>query len=325
MKAIVYKIYGPPNVLQLKEVETPNPKENEVLIRVKATTVNRTDCAQLRAKPFVMRFFTGLFKPKRTILGTTFAGTIEAVGKSVDCFKVGEDVFGLDDNGLSSHAQYITLSADKALTTIPEKITYQQAVACTEGEHYAYNFINKAKIKKGQIVLVNGATGAIGTAAVQLLKYFGAEVVAVCNTKNLELVKSLGADRVIDYTKEDFTKETYEYDFIFDAVGKSTFARCKPLLKVGGAYLSSEAGVLAKNIFLAIFTKIIGEKKVKFTIPVDTKGSVLLIKKLMEQGFYKPVIDRVYTLENIQEAFSYVETGQKTGNVVISVEHHVNA
>ncbi|MFT4942242.1 MAG: NADPH:quinone reductase-like Zn-dependent oxidoreductase, partial [Paraglaciecola sp.] len=293
MKAVIYKKYGSPDVLQLKEVAKPIPLENEVLIIVKATTVNRTDCAQLRAKPFIMRFLTGLFKPKRPILGTTFAGKIEAVGKGVVSFKVGDDVFGFDDVGLNSHAQYMTLSVDKALTTIPDKITYEQAAASTEGEHYAYNLINKINLESGQIVLVNGASGAIGSAAVQLLKYFGADVVAVCNTKNLELVKSLGADKVIDYTKEDFTKEEHEYDYIFDAVGKSTFAKCKPLLKRGGVYISSEAGAMAQNIFLALFTPIFSDKKVKFPIPIDIKGSVILIKKLMEQGIYKPVIDRV--------------------------------
>ena len=324
MKAVIYTKYGSPDVLQLIEVEKPIPLDNEVLIIVKATTVNRTDCAQLRAKPFIMRFLTGLFKPKRPILGTVFAGKIEAIGKGVVSFKVGDDVFGLDDVGLNSHAQYMTLSVDKALTTIPEKITYEQAAASTEGEHYAYNMINKVNLEGGQLVLVNGATGAIGSAAVQLLKYFGADVVAVCNTKNLELVKSLGADKVIDYTKEDFTKEDHKYDYIFDTVGKSTFAKCKPLLKPGGVYISSEAGAMAQNIFLALFTAIFCEKKVKFPIPIDIKGSVLLIKKLMEQDIYKPVIDRVYALEEIKEAYRYVETGQKTGNVVITVEHDVS-
>ncbi len=294
MKAIVYTKYGPPDVLHLKEVDIPVPTENEVLIKVKATTVNRTDCAQLRARPFIMRFFTGFFKPRRTIPGTTFAGTIESLGTSVSSFKIGDNVFGLDDNGLSSYAQYTTFSVNKALAIIPAKFTYEQAVACTEGEHYALNFINKVSIKEGQVVLVNGATGAIGSAAVQLLTYFGADVVAVCNTKNLDLVKSLGATRVIDYTKEDFTKYDQEFDYIFDAVGKSTFAKCKPLLKDGGAYISSEAGAWAQNIFLAFFTRMFSSKKVIFPIPTNINGSLIFIKKLMQQGFYKPVIDRIY-------------------------------
>jgi len=322
MKAIVYKKYGPPDVLQLKEVEKPTPKDNEVLVRVNATTVNRTDSAMIRAKPFIMRFFTGLFKPNNPILGTEFAGKIEAVGKDVMSFKVGDKVFGLNDNGLSSHAQYMTILEDKALTIIPENITYEQAAASTEGAHYAFNFINKVTIKSGQKVLVNGASGAIGSAAVQLLKYFGANVDAVCNTKNIELVKSLGADKVFDYTKEDFTKDDQKYDFVFDTVGKSSFAKCKPLLQPGGIYISSELGYMAQNIFFALVTPVIGNKKVRFPLPVDCKRSVLFIKKLIEEGKFKAVIDRKYSLEQIVEAYKYVETGQKTGNVVITVEHN---
>ena len=319
MKAIVYTKYGSPDVLRFEDIEKPIPKDNELLIQVHATTVNRTDCAQLRAKPFIMRFFTGLFKPRKTILGTAFSGRVEAVGKAVNEYQVGDSIFGLDDDGLSSHAEYMALSADKALTKIPENITYEQAAASTEGAHYAYNFINKVNIESGQLVLVNGATGAIGSAAVQLLKYFGADVVAVCNTENMELVKSLGANRVIDYTKEDFTKNNQKFDFIFDAVGKSTFTKCKPLLKSRGVYISSEPGAMAQNIIFALITPILGNKSVKFPIPTDIKGSVLFIKKLMEQESYMPIIDRKYPLDNIAEAYRYVETGEKIGNVVITI------
>ena len=320
MKAIVYTKYGSPDVLQLKEVEKPTPRDNEVLIRVFATTVNRTDCAMLRAKPFFMRLVTGLFKPNKTIPGTDFAGQIEAAGKDVISFKVGDKVFGFDDNGLNSHAQYLTLAEDKALITIPKNISYEQAAASSEGAHYAYNFINKVNIKSGQKILVNGATGAIGSAAVQLLKYFGADVIAVCNTKNLELVKSLGVNKVINYIKEDFTKEDKKYDFIFDTVGKSSFTKCKPLLKPGGVYISSELGWMYQNIFFALITPILGNKKVIFPIPLDIKGSLVLIKKLIEQGKFKAVIDRKYPLEQIAEAYRYVEEGQKIGNVVIALE-----
>ncbi len=257
MKAIVWTKYGPPDVLQLKEVEKPIPKDNEVLIKIHATTVNRTDCAMLRAEPFISRFVTGLFKPNKPIQGTEFAGKIEAVGKNVSSFKVGDMVFGFDDNNFGSHAQYMTILEDKALTTIPKNMTYEQAAASTEGAFYAYNFINKVNLKSGQKVLVNGATGAIGSAAVQFLKYFGANITAVCNTKNIELVKSLGADKVIDYTKEDFTKDDQKYNFIFDTVGKSSFAKCKPLLQPDGVYISSELGSMAKNIFFALITSII--------------------------------------------------------------------
>jgi NADPH:quinone reductase-like Zn-dependent oxidoreductase len=328
MKAIVYTQYGPPEVLQYKEVERPVPNDNEVLVRVRATTVNRTDCANLRAKPFIMRFSMGLFKPKNPILGTEFAGDIETVGKAVTSFKVGDKVFGFDDSGISSYAEYMVISEDKALTTIPKDITYKQAAACIEGAHYAYNFINKVDLKSGHKVLVNGASGGIGSATVQLLKYFDADVTAVCNTKNIELVKSLGANKVIDYTKEDFTKDNEKYDFVFDSVGKSSFGKCKPMLKPGGVYMSSELGWTVQNLFFALITAIFGslpgqaEKKVKFPYPPNIKRSVLLIKKLIEEGKFKSVIDRSYPLEQIAKAFRYVEKGQKTGNVVITLENN---
>ena len=328
MKAIVYTKYGPPDVLQLIEVEKPIPKDNEVLVKVYATTVNRTDCATIRAIPFFVRIATGLFRPKKQIPGTEFAGEIEAIGKSVSSLKAGDSVFGFDDSGSESHAQYMTISEDKALT-IPKDITYEQAAASTEGAHYAYNFINKVNPKKGQNVLVNGATGAIGSAAVQLLKYYDLNVTAVCATKNIELVKSLGADRVIDYTKEDFTKDDQKYDFVFDTVGKSSFFKCRTLLKPGGVYISSDLGYLAQNIFLPLITPIIkpliGNKKTVFPMPIDIRRSLLLIKKLIEEGKFKTVIDRSYPLEQIVEAYRYVEKGQKTGNVVITVEHNNKA
>ena len=319
MKAIVHKKYGPPDFLQLKEVEKPTPKDNEVLIRVHATTVNRTDCAMLRAKPFIMRFFTGLFKPKIPVLGTEVAGNIEAVGKDVKSFKIGDKVFGFDDGGLSSHAQYITLSENKALTTIPNNLTYEQAAASFEGAHYANNMIKKVDLTSEQKVLVNGETGAIGSAAVQLLNYFGANVTAVCNAKNFELVKSLGATKVVDYTEEDFTKSNEKYHYVLDTVGKSTFSKCKPLLLSGGVYISSELGSMAQNLFFAIITPMMGSKKVIFPIPTDTRGSILFIKKLMEQGKFNSVIDREYPLEQITDAFRYVEKGFKKGNVVITL------
>ena len=328
MKAIVYTKYGPPDVLQLIEVEKPIPKDNEVLVKVYATTVNRTDCATIRAIPFFVRIATGLFRPKKQIPGTEFAGEIEAIGKSVSSLKAGDSVFGFDDSGSESHAQYMTISEDKALT-IPKDITYEQAAASTEGAHYAYNFINKVNPKKGQNVLVNGATGAIGSAAVQLLKYYDLNVTAVCATKNIELVKSLGADRVIDYTKEDFTKDDQKYDFVFDTVGKSSFFKCRTLLKPGGVYISSDLGYLAQNIFLPLITPIIkpliGNKKTVFPMPIDIRRSLLLIKKLIEEGKFKTVIDRSYPVEQIVEAYRYVEKGQKTGNVVITVEHNNKA
>jgi len=214
----------------------------------------------------------------------------------------------------------MTLSEDNAIATMPPDVTFEQAAASIEGAHYAYNFINKVKIKSGQSVLVNGATGAIGSAVVQLLKYYDANVTAVCNTKNTELIKSIGADKVIDYFKEDFTKSGEKYDFVFDAVGKSTFAKCKPLLKSGGVYISSELGPGNQNPFLALVTPLMGDKKVIFPIPTDKRKSVFLIRELMEKGKFKPLIDRKYPLEQIADAYSYVLTGEKTGNVLIILD-----
>jgi len=323
VKAIVYTKYGPPEVLQLKEVAKPIPKDNEVLVKVYATTVNRTDYATIRGIPFFARLFTGMFKPKKQIPGTEFAGKIEEIGKNVKSLEVGDKVFGFDDQGSGSHAQYMTISEEKALTTIPRNITYEQAAASTEGAHYAYNFIKKVNLKSGQKVLVNGATGAIGSAAVQILKYFDVNVTAVCNTENIELVESLGANKVIDYTKEDFTKGEEKYNYVFDTVGKSSFAKCRPLLQSGGIYISSDLGYMAQNVFLPFITPIIkpmlGNKKTIFPIPTDVRRSIFFIKKLIEEGKFKTVIDRSYPLEQIIEAYKYVEKGQKTGNVVITM------
>lgn len=320
MKAAVHETYGPPSVLQIKEVDKPSPKDHEVLIRVYATTVNRTDSAMLSADPFIMRFFTGLVRPRRPIPGTDFAGQIEAVGKNVSNFQVGDKVFGFQDMGISSQAQYMCLAADQALALMPADSSYPQAAASLEGVHYAYNFLNKVSLKPGQKVLVNGATGAIGSAMVQLLKYYGAEVTAVCGTKNVDLVYTLGADKVIDYQTTDFTKSAGKYAFVFDAVGKSTFGQCKPLLESGGIYISSELGPMVQNPFLALISPLLGDKKVIFPIPSDCKRSVLLIKKLSEEGKFKAVIDRQYPLEEIADAYTYVATGQKIGNVVIKID-----
>lgn len=319
MKAIVYHEYGPPDVLTLQEAENPIPKENELLVKVSAATVNRTDCAMLRAKPFIMRFMTGLFKPKNPILGTEFVGTIEDVGSKVTSYNVGDKVFGFNDLGVSSYAQYLTIKADSSLAILPNNFSFEQVVGSIEGAHYAYNMLNKVAIKKGQKVLVNGATGAIGSAAVQLLTYYGLDVTAVCNAENSALVKSLGATRIIDYTIEDFTKSNETYSYIFDAVGKSTFAKCKPLLESNGAYISSELGPYVQNLYLPLVTKFWETKRVKFPYPSDINRSILLVKKLMEEGKFRTVIDRKYPLDEIAEAFKYAESGVKIGTVVITI------
>lgn len=319
MRAIVNTEYGPPEVVQLKEVEKPIPKNNEVLIKVYATTVNRTDCGFRSAEYFIIRFFSGLFKPKNKTLGNEFAGEIEAIGKDVISFRTGDKVFGYNDTKFGAHAEYMTLAENDAIATMPGNLTYEEAAPITEGGHYALCDIRAAKIKSGQKVLINGATGAIGSAAVQLIKYFGGEVTAVCDTKNIDLVKSLGADVVIDYTKQDFTKTSQTFDLVFDAVGKSSFGQCKSILKKRGIYISTELGKNAENIFFALSTQISGGKKVLFPIPTISKEDVVFLKELVEKEKYKPVIDRRYTLEQIVEAYKYVETGQKIGNVVITL------
>jgi len=322
MKAIIHTRYGPPEVLQLKEVPKPTPKDNEVLIKVHATTVNRTDCGFRSAEYFISRFFSGLFKPNNQILGNEFAGEIETIGKAVKSFKPGDKVFGYNDISFGAHAEYMTMAEDSYITTMPPSITYEEAAPITEGAHYALCDIRAAKIKSGQKVLVNGATGAIGSAAVQLITYFGAEVTAVCNTKNIALVKSQGAHHVIDYTQQDFTRLDVKFDVVFDAVGKSSFGKCKPLLKKNGIYMSTELGYMSQNPFLALITPLFGGKKVLFPLPSISKEDVEFLKELVVTKKFKPVIDRSYPLEQIIEATRYVETGQKTGNVVITVNHN---
>ena len=322
MKAVVYEKYGAPDVLELKEVEKPVPKDNEVLIRVHATTVNRTDCGFLRAKPFIVRFFSGLTKPRNTILGNEFAGEIEAVGKDVTTFKVGDKVFGFSGDNFGAHAEYITMPEDGVLATMPSRMTYEQAAPSNEGAYYALVDIKAAHIESGQKVLINGATGAIGSSAVQLVKYIGAHVTAVCDTKRIDMVKALGADRIIDYTKEDFTKLDEKFDVVFDAAGKSWFFKCRRLLKPGGYFVSTELGPFLQNPLFAVWTALFGSfggKKALFPIPRHSKEYIEYFKKLIEEGKFKPVIDRAYSLEEVADAFRYVETGEKTGNVVITV------
>ena len=253
-------------------VDTPTAKDNELLVRVHATTVNRTDCGYRAAKPFFIRLFSGLLRPKASVLGNEFAGNVEAVGGDVTSFAVGDRVFGYVEGRFGAHAEYLTIPEDGSVATMPANVTFEEAAAGTEGSHYALSFIRKAKVRSGQAVLVNGATGAIGSAAVQLVKSLGAEVTAVCGTENVALVKGLGADRVIDFKAEDFTSDEQTYDVVLDAVGKSTFGRCKRLLKPGGIYLSSELGARAQNPMLALITPLFGGKRVMFADPAGQPG-----------------------------------------------------
>jgi NADPH:quinone reductase-like Zn-dependent oxidoreductase len=317
MKAAIRKKYGPPETLKVETIDKPVPKENEVLIRVYATTVNRTDCAVLTGKPWIMRLFTGLFQPKNPTPGTDFAGIVVAIGKNVSQFQVNDKVWGFNDEGLGSQAEYMCLSTEAAVSRMPENSTFEQAAASLEGAHYAYNFINKINIQPGQKILVNGATGAIGSALVQMLKYLGAHVTATCSTPYLTRIQALGTDRIIDYTRQDFTKDTNQYDLVLDAVGKSTFSQCKGLLREKGVYISSELGPWVQNPLLALTTPLLGGKKVIFPVPSNIKGSMAFIHDLIEKGKFQPLIDRNYPLEDIAAAYQYVASGQKIGNVVI--------
>jgi len=326
MKAMIYTKYGSPDVVELKDIEKPTPKDNEVLVRVCATTVTATDSAFRKGEPFITRAFTGLIKPKITILGDMLAGEIEAVGQNVKLFKSGDQVFGSTGPGFGAHAEYICLPEDGALAIKPANMTYGEAAAVCDGALTALPFLrDKANIQRGQKVLINGASGSIGTVAVQLAKYFGAEVTGVCSTTNLELVKSLGADKVIDYTKEDFTKSGQTYDIIFDAVGKSSFSRCKSALTQNGVYLST--ALTMATLPQALWTSMIGGKKAMVAAtglrPAGERAKDLIfLKELIEGEKLKSVIDRRYPLEQIAEAHRYVDKGHKKGNVVITVEHN---
>lgn len=320
MKAAVRSKYGLPGDLCIKELDIPAPREDEVLIKVHATTVNRSDCHVLSGKPFFMRFFTGLFKPRASVTGSDFTGQIHAAGVAVRSFKPGDKIMGFGDVfGCGSHAQYFILPEKKAMESMvimPEKLTYEEAAACLEGAFYSGSTMMQLKPTPGQKALVNGATGAIGSSSVQFLKYYGVYVTAVCGAENFGLVSSLGADKLIDYKTQDFTKDNELYDYIFDDVGKASFLRSKPILKKNGVF-SSSGGI--KYLFLALITKPFGGKKVIFLPPKNIKATLSFIKELIGKGSFRPVIDRKYPLEKIVEAYQYVAAGQKIGTVIITM------
>ena len=319
MKAAVHTAYGPPGVVRILDVAKPSPGRGEVLVKVHAATVNRTDCAFRSGTPRAARVVYGPLRPRASVLGSEFAGVVEAIGSHVTSFDVGDQVFGYNEGPFGAHAEYMTVPAAGSIASLPANTTYEQAAPGTEGSHYALSIIRKARVRAGQDVLVNGATGAIGSAAVQLVKGLGANVTAVCATDHLELVRGLGADRVIDYTVEDFTRDAQTYDLVLDSVGKSSFARCKRLLKPHGVYCSSELGRAAQNPALALITPLLRGRRVVFPIPTHDQAMVGHFKDLIESGQFTPVIDRRYPLDRIVDAYTYVETGQKIGNVVISV------
>jgi NADPH:quinone reductase-like Zn-dependent oxidoreductase len=318
MRAVVHDRYGPPEVLRVEEVERPVPGDDEVLVRIHATTVARMDCAFRRARPFVFyRFITGPRRPRRRILGSELAGEIAAVGAAVTEFAVGDRVFGSSGLGFGAHAEYICLREGALLAPMPAGMRFQEAAAVCDGALKALIALRRAGLREGQRICVYGASGAIGTAGVQLAKDLGAEVTAVCNTGNLELVRSLGADRVIDYTREDFTRTGQTYHVVFDAVAKHSFRRSRDSLEPGGTFIATDG---VENVILALWTSRIGDRRVLFPVARPTRQDVLFVKDLIEAGRYRAVIDRCYPLEQVVEATRYVETEQKSGNVVLTVD-----
>ncbi len=317
MKAIVCTKYGPPEVLMLREVEKPVPGDNEILIRIHATAVSSGDIRLRKADPFAVRFFFGLTKPKKSILGFALAGEVEAIGKDVKLFKEGDQVFGTTGLRLGAYAEYKCLPEKSALAIKPNNMTYEEAAAIPFGGTTALYFLRKGNIRNRQKVLVYGASGAVGTAAVQLAKCFGAEVTAVCSATNLEMVKALGADKVIDYAVTDFTKSGENYDVIFDTVGKSSFSGCIRSLTQKGFLILASAG--PSQMFQGLWTSMTSSKKIISGVVSEKPEDILFLKGLLEERRLKPVIDRTYPLEQIADAHRYVELGHKKGNVVITL------
>jgi NADPH:quinone reductase-like Zn-dependent oxidoreductase len=326
MKAILHTKFGPPDELQLKEVEKPAPEDNEILIRVRATTVTSTDC-NVRNYTFVpgvfqvpaRLFMFGVFKPRINILGIDLAGEVEAVGKDVRRFSAGDPVFGTPGMSFGAHAEYVCVPEDGALTIKPANMAWEEGAAIFLGASTALFYLrDKGNIQAGDRILIYGASGAIGTYAVQLAKYFGAEVTGVCSTTNLEMVKSLGADKVIDYTKEDYAEGGETYDLVLDTVGKTSFSCCKKVLKQKGVFLPVLMDVT--ELLQIAWTSITGGKRVKGGVAGESVEDLEFFKDLFEAGNLKPVIDRCYPLEQTAEAFRYVEKGHKKGNVVITLE-----
>ena len=323
MKAVVYDRYGPPDVLHIEDVAKPEPTEDELRVRVRAAAVTRGDCATRDANrrsgalvTLVSRLVSGVRRPRQPILGSEFAGEVEALGAAVDDFAVGDRVFGSTGFRFGAHAEFVCVRRDSRVAPMPAGLTFEQAAAITDGGLNSLWCLRLAQPLEERKVLVYGASGAIGSAAVQLAKHFGADVTAVCGTKNVELVRTLGAGAVIDYMKEDFTRNGRTYDVIMDAVGKHSFRRCKGSLNPGGRYLATDG---LDNLVLSMWTARFGDKRVIFKLPPRyTRQDVFFLKELVESGRFHPVVDRSYRLEEVIEASRYVETEQKTGNVILT-------
>lgn len=330
MKAAVTRRYGRPEEVRIEEVPRPIPAVDELLVRVRATTVNRTDCGYRGGKPFIIRFFSGLRRPKTPIWGTEFAGVVEAVGTEVTGYTVGDRVLGYCEGTFGAHAEYMTVKADRPLVMkIPDGATFAEVAPSTEGAHYAMGFLRRAGIEPGSDVMIYGASGAIGSAAVRFAKIMGMRVTAVCGSNAMAIVERLGADRVIDYQAEDIYADDQRYDLIVDAVGKRSFLRMRRLLKPKGIYTASERPLLSKpGLFAPVFigwlltswiTRLFRGRRMMFVAPHQDPEGLRIIREAIAVGEFRPVIDRTYRLEEIAEAYRYVETGQKVGNVVIEV------
>lgn len=330
MRAAVSTRYGPPEVVEVRKVQRPAPADDELLIEVRATTVNRTDCGYRAGKPFLIRLFSGWRRPKVPVLGTEFAGVVEATGIGVTSFGVGDRICGWCEGTFGAHAEYMTIRADRPLNClIPQGVAFEEAAPSTEGSHYALSFLRRAGVEAGQDVMIYGATGAIGSAAVQLAKGLGLRVTAVCGTGHVDLVKELGADRVIDYMSEDYTMDIGRYDLVIDAVGKSSFWKCRRLLKPKGIYTASDRPWARKpGLFIPVFlgwllvsgaSRLLQGRRQMFVGPNSDPEGLRWLKDQIESGVFRPLIDRTYPLDEIVDAYRYVETGQKIGNVVITV------
>ncbi len=326
MRTVEHKNYGPPHVLSIKETSKPILKANEILVKVKATTVNRSDCAILRAQPIIMRLMTGVFKPKLNTTGTDFSGVVVETGSEVKKFKAGDKLFGFNDNGLSSHAEFLAIGEDAPIHIVPESVTFEAAAASAEGFHYAYNMANKVSLQDGQKAFVNGGSGAIGSALIQILEYFKIEVWASASEEAIGKVQKLGAKKVLNYKSENFTRLSQKFDYVFDAVGKSHFSACKTILKGDGIYISSELGPGMENLYLPIWGKLYSKKRRKqrvlFPFPFNIKRSLAMAAELLEKKEFNPLIDKSFDLEQIVEAFVYAESGQKLGNIILYPVKH---
>jgi NADPH:quinone reductase-like Zn-dependent oxidoreductase len=313
VRAVVHDRYGPPEVLRVDEIERPTPADDELLVRVRATTVTQTDCHMRRARPLFWRFMLGFRRPRRRVLGLEFAGVVEEIGSAVTQFTVGDRVFGLR-NG--SHAEYVCVRESRLVAWIPDPMSFEEAAAVCDGMSQAVSALRAGRVGPGTRLLVYGASGSLGTGAVQLASNLGAHVTAVCNGRNVALVRSLGADEVIDYEHEDFTTRGDQYDVVVDAVGKHSFLRSRKALAPRGLYVATDR---LYNFPLAFLTRLTGGKRVVFDVSAHKRDDILLLRELLEAGRYRAVVDRIYPLEDVVEASRYVDSWQKTGNVVLTV------